>query len=87
MQQPEPSQEIDNRTQETNNMQILSITSNKATVRYNNQYYVVSHSLHRDETLIFPSNSNGEIKQYVEVGGGSSVSLSSVLEDFSSFLH
>ncbi len=59
----------------------------RATVVYNNNYYVVSHSKRKNETLIFPSNSSGEIKDYIEVGGGTSVSLREVLEDFSSFLH
>jgi len=70
------------------NISIINRTGQtKATVFYNNKYYVVSHSPVRNETLIFPSNSNGKIEQYIEVGGGASVSLTEVLEGFSSFLH
>jgi uncharacterized secreted protein with C-terminal beta-propeller domain len=68
-------------------MQIITNNGNKVTVKHNSKYYVVSHNSHRGETLIFPSNSKGEIKQYIEVGGGYGVSLSEVLEDFLSFLH
>ena len=60
---------------------------NKALVKYDGKYYVVSESTVRGlETLIFPSDSEGKITEYVEVGGGRGVKLHEVLANFESEL-
>ena len=68
-------------------MKIIRQTDIKATVLYKGKYYVVSQSLIRPETLVFPSNEQGEITSWTDVGGGSSISLDEVLEDFESYLY
>ena len=56
---------------------------NKALVFYNGKYYVVSESSRFGlETLIFPSDSEGKVTNYVEVGGGRGVKLHEVLANF-----
>ena len=56
---------------------------NKALVKYNGKYYVVSESSRFGlETLIFPSDSEGKITEYIEVGGGRGVALHEVLANF-----
>ena len=63
------------------------IPVNKALVKYDGKYYVVSESTVRGlETLIFPSDSEGKITEYVEVGGGRGVKLHEVLANFESEL-
>ena len=60
---------------------------NKAFVKYNGRYYVVSESSRLGlETLIFPADSEGKITSYVEVGGGRGVKLHEVLANFGSEL-
>tara|TARA_B100000900_G_C20219664_1_gene569297 strand:- start:28 stop:258 length:231 start_codon:yes stop_codon:yes gene_type:complete len=60
---------------------------NKAVVFYNGKYYVVSESTVRGlETLIFPSDSEGKITEYIEVGGSRGVALHEVLANFESEL-
>ena len=66
-------------------MVILDQQCNKALVFYNSQHYVLSDN--GRETLIFLSDSRGNITNYQDVGGGSSVTISEVLRDFSSFMH
>jgi hypothetical protein len=60
---------------------------NKALVKYNGRYYVVSESSRFGlETLIFPSDSEGKITEYIEVGGGRGLALHEVLANFESEL-
>jgi hypothetical protein len=60
---------------------------NKALVKYDGKYYVVSESTVRGlETLVFPSDSEGKITEYIEVGGGRGVKLHEVLANFESEL-
>ena len=66
-------------------MVILNQESNKALVLYRNKHYVLSNN--GRETLIFPSDSRGNITDYQDVGGGSSTTISEVLSNFSSFLY
>ena len=68
-------------------MKIIQQTDTKATVLYKGEYYVISQSLIVPETLVFPSNEQGEITSWTDVGGGSSISLDEVLEDFESYLY
>ena len=56
-----------------------------AHVYHSGKYYFISDN--GRETLIFPSNVEGKITSFEEVGGGSEVSLLEVLGDFHSFLH
>ena len=65
-------------------MKVIDRKDNKATVFYNGKYYCVSDN--SIETLIFESDSSGNIKDWAEVGGSRGVSLSEVLGDFSSYL-
>jgi len=65
-------------------MVILDQQSNKALVLYNNKHYVLSNN--GRETLIFLSDSRGNIKNYQDVGG-SIATISEVLSNFSSFLY
>ena len=56
---------------------------NKALVEHNGKFYIVSESNRFGlETLIFPSDSEGKITEYVEVGGGRGVALHEVLANF-----
>ena len=56
---------------------------NKALVKYNGKYYVVSESCRFGlETLIFPSDSEGKVTNSVEVGGRRGVALHEVLANF-----
>ena len=60
---------------------------NKALVFYNGKYYVVSESSRFGlETLIFPSDSEGNVTNWIEVGGSRGVSLHEVLANFESEL-
>ena len=63
-------------------MTIISRTDTKAHVQYNDKHYVVSDN--GRETLIFPSDEEGNIIDWSEVGTGST--LSEVLEDFDNSL-
>ena len=67
-----------------NEMRIVELTEGKALVTYRNRHYVVSDN--GSETLIFDSDSNGTVSNYIEVGGARSVTLSEVLSDFQNFL-
>lgn len=66
-------------------MKMLSNNGKKAHVYCSGRYYLISDN--GRETLIFPSNSKGEITQYEEVGGATNTSLAEVLGDFYAFLH
>lgn len=56
----------------------------KAHVKHDNKYYIVSDN--GRETLIFPSNKDGEVVSYLEVGGSVGSSLQYVLNNFRSQL-
>ena len=64
---------------------MIKNTGNGAHVQFRGKYYVISDN--GEETLIFPSDIEGEITSYLEVGGGQGVTLTEILSDFGSFLH
>ena len=66
-------------------MRIINKTDKRATVMYKERFYVVSDN--GAETLIFPSNSEGQITNYLEVGGSINTTLTQVLADFSQYFH
>ena len=60
---------------------------NKAVVKHNGKFYLVSESSKFGlETLIFPSDSEGNVTNWIEVGGSRGVSLHEVLANFESEL-
>ena len=61
-------------------MRILKKTSHYALVLFKGKHYAVSDN--GAETLIFPADSDGNITEYCEVGGGRGLSLDEVLEDW-----
>ena len=61
-------------------MRIINKTSHHALVLFKGKYYVVSDNC--SETLVFPSDSDGNITDWCEVGGGRGLSLDEVLEDW-----
>jgi len=65
-------------------MKLISNNGAKAHVYFSGKYYLVSDN--GEETLIFPSNSKGDVTNYTEVGGAKNISLTEVLGDFYSFL-
>ena len=65
-------------------IEILERTPSKAVVKFGHRYFVVSDN--GKETLIFPSDKDGHILSYVEVGGGGEVKLWEVVSDFSRYL-
>lgn len=66
-------------------MRIIKLTENKATVYHKSKYYYVSDN--GLETLIFLSDSSGNVKSYQDVGGAKNTTLKEVLGDFDSFLY
>ena len=66
-------------------MRLITNNGKKAHVYHSGRYYLISDN--GRETLIFPSNAEGDMTDFREVGGGSGVSLLEVLGDFHSFLH
>ena len=66
-------------------MRLINNNGRTAHVYHSGQYYFISDN--GRETLIFPSNAEGKIASFQEVGGGSGLSLLEVLGDFHSFLH
>ena len=62
---------------------IINLSENRATILYQNKYYVVSDN--GSETLIFESSPNGTITNWIEVGGAKDVTLTEVLSDFLSY--
>tara|TARA_B100000886_G_C20258406_1_gene421816 strand:+ start:163 stop:393 length:231 start_codon:yes stop_codon:yes gene_type:complete len=56
---------------------------NKAVVKHNGKFYLVSESNKFGlETLIFPSDSEGKVTDWIEVGGSRGVALHEVLANF-----
>ena len=56
---------------------------NKAVVKHNGKFYLVSESSKYGlETLIFPSDSEGKVTDWIEVGGSRGVFLHEVLANF-----
>ena len=71
-------------------MKIIIKKDKRALIYYNNTFYVVSESvapITGIETLIFPANSEGNITNWTEVGGGSGLTLNEVLNNIESHFH
>jgi len=69
-------------------MQVISQTENKAVVLYNNKFYLVSQSSRFGlETLIFNSDSQGNVSDWIDVGGENMTTLGEVLANFSDYLY
>lgn len=66
-------------------MNIITQTDKRATVFHKGKYFVVSDN--GAETLIFPSDSAGNISNYLDVGGALNTTLTEVLADFSQYFH
>ena len=62
---------------------IINLSDNRATILYQNKYYVATDN--GVETLIFESNPNGAVTNWIEVGGAKGVTLTEVLSDFLSY--
>ena len=58
---------------------------NKALVHHKGEFYIVSENTELRETLIFPATPIGDIKNWSEVGSGST--LDEVLNNFSDMLY
>ena len=65
-------------------MKLISNNGNRALILYGGKHYIVSDN--GRETLIFPSDSKGNIAEYREVGGGRGATLLDVLGNFSFYL-
>jgi len=61
-------------------MRIINKTTHRALVSFKGKHYVVSDNC--SETLVFPSDSNGNITDWCEVGGGRGLTLNEVLEEW-----
>jgi len=76
------------------NMQIIEAKLNqngvpvgRAHVQHNGNFYIVSESSVRGlETLIFRADAAGNVTDYIEVGGGTGITLQEVLANFESEL-
>ncbi len=71
-------------------MTIINRNTKKALIYYNNSFYVVSTStLARTglETLIFEADPQGNVTNWIQVGGGKGLTLSDVLRDIDDHLH
>ena len=66
-------------------MRLISNNGKKAHILYGGKYYVASDN--GKETLIFSSDSKGNISEYCEVGGGTGATLIEVLGNFSFYLN
>ena len=67
-------------------MRLISNNGKTAHVYHSGKYYFVSDN--GKETLIFPSNSRGDVEwNCLEVGGAIGASLTEVIGDFANFLH
>ena len=66
-------------------MRLISNNGKKAHVLHSGRYYFISDN--GRETLIFPSNVQGEITDKMEVGGAIGATLMEVIGDFHKFLH
>ena len=62
---------------------IINLSESRATILYQNSYYVASDN--GSETLIFESDANGVVTNWIEVGGAKGVTLTEVLSDFLSY--
>jgi len=75
-------------------MEIIQATLNnngtpigKALVKHRGKFYIVSESTKMGlETLIFEADENGNVVEWLEVGGGRGITLVEVLENFESEL-
>ena len=68
-----------------NTMKLINNDGHKAHIYYSGLYYVASDN--GSETLIFPSNKEGTIAEYREVGGAIDTTLAEVIGNFGSFLY
>ena len=69
-------------------MQVISQTENKAVVLFKDKFYLVSQSSHLGlETLIFNSDSQGNVTDWSDVGGERKTTLGEVLANFSDYLY
>jgi len=73
-------------------MRIINKKDNKALIYYNNSFYVVSQANNMatgyvDETLIFKSDPDGTVVDYIEVGGAKYVPLDEVLNNINEYLY
>ena len=73
-------------------MKIINKKDNKALIYYNNCFYVVSQANNSftnyvTETLIFKSEPDGTVTDYIEVGGGRGLTLNEVLDNIGEHLY
>jgi hypothetical protein len=73
-------------------MKIINKKDNKALIYYNNNFYVISQANnmftnHAVETLIFKSEPDGSIIDYIEVGGGRGLTIDDVLDNIEEHLY
>ena len=66
------------------NMRLITNNGKQALILYGGKHYVASDN--GRETLIFESDSEGNITNYTEVGGAASATLLEVLGNFSAYL-
>ena len=65
-------------------MRLITNNGKQALILYGGKHYVASDN--GKETLIFESDSEGNITNYTEVGGAVSATLLEVLGNFSAYL-
>ena len=73
-------------------MKIINKKDDKVLIYYNNSFYVISQANnmftnHVVETLIFKSEPDGSIIDYIEVGGGRGITLNEVLENIDEYIY
>jgi len=66
-------------------MKLITNNGRRALILYGGKHYVISDN--GNETLIFPSDANGNITLWTEVGGGRGATLLDVLGNFSFYLN
>ena len=66
-------------------MRLITNNGRRALILYGGKHYVISDN--GNETLIFPSDANGSITLWTEVGGGRGATLLDVLGNFSFYLN
>ena len=66
-------------------MKLINNNGRRALILYGGKHYVISDN--GNETLIFPSDANGNITLWTEVGGGRGATLLDVLGNFSFYLN
>ena len=71
---------------------VKKINSDKVVIKYGNDYVLLSHAPAKedgypqwDETLAFLCNEDGEVKNWMEVAGGSGMNISDVITEISRF--